>query len=138
MGEQEFRASGLHKLSPAELDRLASWLGIYVEKEKQAAVEAAIPSGDESFGLEQVAEKLTRIFRNTPETVESYLPGDFSGWSGRTIFRLANGQVWQQTAPGDFYYRTENPKVIINRGSLGSYLLRIEGKNSSVRVRRIE
>lgn len=138
MGEAEFTAAGLHKLTPEELDNLASWLGVHVEQEKERAVEAALPSGDESFGLEQVLDKIGGVFRHSPEIIESTLPGEFRGWTGRTVFRLANGQVWQQSAPGEFFYRTQDPTVIIRRASFGSYLLRIEGKNSSVRVRRIE
>lgn len=138
MGSEAFQAAGLHKLSPEELDNLAGWLGIYVEKERELAVEEALPSGEPSFGLEQVADKLGGLFRNSPEVIQSRLLGDFRGWSGRTIFRLENGQVWQPSAPGEFYYPTKDPVVIIRRGTFGSYLLRIEGKNSSVRVRRIE
>jgi hypothetical protein len=138
MGEEAYRAAGLHKLSPEERQNLAEWFGVFVEKEKEVAVEAALPSGESSFGLEQVVEKVGGLFRNSPDVIESRILGEFRGWSGRTTFRLENGQVWQQSAPGEFAYRAKDPVIVIRRGTFGSYLLRVDGKGTTVRVRRIE
>lgn len=138
MGEAAYHAAGLHKLTPEERQNLAEWFWVHVEKEREAAVEAALPSGESSFGLEQVVEKVGGMFRNSPDVIESRILGEFRGWNGRTVFRLENGQVWQQSAPGEFVYRAQDPVIVIRRGTFGSYLLRVDGKGTTVRVRRIE
>ncbi len=138
MGEESFRSAGLDKLDPEELAFLQDWFFTRIGIEREAAVEEAVPSGETSFGLEQVAERVGSFFRNTPEVIESRIDGQFRGWSGRTVFRLENGQVWQQSGPGDFYYPAESPEVIIRKATLGTYLLQLKGMGSTVRVRRIE
>lgn len=138
MGETTFEAAGLSKLSAEELAALEAWLGGHVEEVKETALNEAIPSGELSFGLEQLAARVGGFFRDTPEVLESRIVGDFKGWSGKTVFRLENGQVWEQAAAGRFYHRAENPRVLIRKGAMGTYLLQLEGMGSTIRVRRIE
>lgn len=139
MSADDFRAAGLHRLSSEELEVLNSWLYGYIEVERREAVEEAIPSGEPSFGLEQVTTRVAAIFqRDTPSTIESRIVGEFRGWRGNTVFRLENGQVWRQAAPGEFVVRLEDPVVRIRRATMGSYLLSVDGYGSTVRVRRVE
>jgi len=59
----------------------------------------------------------------------------------KTRFFFDNGQVWEQTDGS----KIRIPKVrnsvantaIISKASLGSFLLRVNGKGSAVRVRRV-
>ena len=138
MSVEEFDAAGLARLSPEQLAALNRWLYGYVVREKETAVEEAMPSGERSFGMEHLTDQVARIFRNSPENIESSITGPFKGWNGNTVFRLDNGQVWRQSEPGTFYYPTKDPRILIRKSRFGSYHLRVEGKNSSVRVVRIE
>ncbi|MCC5806750.1 MAG: hypothetical protein JJU00_10525 [Opitutales bacterium] len=139
MSGEEFHAAGLHRLSPEELEVLNTWLYGYVELERREAVEEAIPSGEPSFGLEQVTQRVASIFqRDTPDEIESRIAGTFRGWRGNTVFKLENGQTWQQSGDGEFFVRLEDPVVRIRRGTFGSYLLSVEGYGSTVRVRRVD
>lgn len=97
---------------------------------------APAPDPD-GFGAEQLPEK-TAAEERAPDQIESRIVGEFSGWSGRTRFRLENGQVWQQAENDTYYWREDNPEVVIRKGVFGSYKLRIRGQNRWVRVRRIE
>jgi hypothetical protein len=72
------------------------------------------------------------------EEIQSRIVGEFDGWRGGTIFRLENGQVWRQLDQSRYVYRVDSPVVTISRGAFGSYRLRVEGRNRSVSVRRIE
>lgn len=69
-------------------------------------------------------------------TISSRIEGSSDGWSGNTIVRLVNGQVWEQA---EYYYRYRykyRPRVEISgSGSYGK--MRIEGIDRAVRVRRI-
>ncbi len=71
-----------------------------------------------------------------PGRIESRIVGEFHGWTGNTIFRLENGQVWKQAGPGYFRIDLKNPKVIIKKLLIG-YVLKLNGYGREVFVRRI-
>ena len=93
------------------------------------------PSGQEEagFGLPDEPDE-----RDEPEEIVTRYVGEFRGWSGDTIFRLENGQVWRQSGPGRVRWSVENPVITIRRGRFGSFFLGVEGINAQVRVRRVE
>ena len=71
------------------------------------------------------------------EPLESALVGDFTGWHGRTIFRLQNGTQWQQQNASDSYVYSparHSPKVKITPAAFNGFWMEIEGVNLSVRV----
>lgn len=72
--------------------------------------------------------------------VRSRAMGKFNGWSGETIFRLENGQVWVQTDNTDSLWlpTMENPEVEIRRSKIGGWKLYMGGRSSWVRVRRVK
>jgi hypothetical protein len=92
----------------------------------------AMPAGEDAFGMEM------EMARQTPDAIESTIVGEFNGWDGKTVFTLANGQVWKQSNPGKVVYHAVNPRVTITKGVFGSYRLNVEGLNASVAVRRIK
>jgi hypothetical protein len=73
----------------------------------------------------------------TPEVVESRIEGDFEGWEGDTIFKLDNGQVWQQT-DGRYKYKYKyRPRVVIVKSGR-SYLMQVEGVDDRIRVEQLK
>lgn len=54
---------------------------------------------------------------------------------GELIITLDNGQVWRQLGTDRFRVK-EGFTVIISRGIFNSFLLKIQGKNKSIRVKR--
>ena len=71
------------------------------------------------------------------DQVQSRYDGEFTGWSGNTLFRLENGQVWKQAQSGRVSVRAARPKVTIKRATLGGYRMSVEGLNESIRVERV-
>ena len=94
--------------------------------------QAPQPTADQ-FGLE---EKI--VSKSSVDAIESTIPGKFEGWSGRSSFRLANGQVWQVADDTSRAHYIDNPKVRIRRGVLGAFYIEIQGTNHSPRVRRVQ
>lgn len=133
--EEQFRAAGLHKLTPAELATLEALIA-----DRKAAPEVAAPAktGPKWFQamvtLSEVADR-----PEAAEALESQLVGEFSGWEGKSVFRLKNGQIWQQN---DTSTRAERPrmepKVRIFPGLLGAYWLEVEGIKQRVKVKPIK
>ncbi len=100
------------------------------QSQAPAAAATAPASATHRFGLDESG--------SGPKKIKSTYVGDFTGWDGDTIFRLENGQVWQQAEQGRMSWRAENPEVTISRGMFGVYRLSVKGVNKKVKVRRIE
>lgn len=128
MTGNEWQDAGLDKLSAEELETLNNWLRQFINAEIRAA-----------GGSDPNAWVGFKGPRTDPEVIESRLVGSFSGWTGGTVFELENGQVWRQVRGGSFRHRTlVNPAIQITPEAVGTFALRVEGLNRSVRVERIK
>ncbi len=67
---------------------------------------------------------------------ESRIEGEFNGWDGNTIVKLANGQIWEQV---DYHYEYRyayRPKVLVYKtGNI--HRMQVERTRKPVRVRPI-
>lgn len=128
MSYAEFKAAGLDKLTPEELAALNAWL-----KNRTAAPAPAatyVPPSEDRIG-----------FRDSPDSdgVVSRIAGEFTGWSDKTRFTLENGQVWEQAESSSMRgVSVDSPAVTIRPAFMGSWLMKVEGFNQTVRVRRVK
>jgi hypothetical protein len=74
---------------------------------------------------------------STPSVIESQIDGDFNGWSGDTIFKLTNGQIWEQSEYAYEYEYAYRPDVTIYRTS-GGYKMKVADMSDSIAVKRIK
>ena len=66
---------------------------------------------------------------------DSRIVGDFTGWEGKAIFTLENGQRWLVVNGGRYYTPPiASPKVKIVPAALGGFWMTIEGANQRVKV----
>lgn len=70
------------------------------------------------------------------DVVESQIEGEFTGWEGETIFKLTNGQIWQQNRYAYTYSYKYQPKVLIVPMN-GGHELQVEGMDRRISVVRI-
>ena len=125
MSKGEFHAAGLDKLSPAELKSLNDWLSGHAIVKTITKIET--PTGKPVFETDQ----------GQRQVIETRITGRFTGWYGKTVFRLDNGQEWTQAESGQMSNgKYDNPKVKIKPMLLGSWLLYVEPCGCSVRVER--
>ncbi|QNU63978.1 hypothetical protein [Vreelandella titanicae] len=68
--------------------------------------------------------------------IETNIDGEFEGWEGETIFRLMNGQIWQQSSYSYLYHYSYSPRVIIIQRN-GGYEMQVEGVNQQIRVHQL-
>jgi hypothetical protein len=115
MTPEEFRAAGLNKLSPEELQKLDAWLQGYrtvteAKAEKKASARAA------------------KIERTKMDLLVSRVDGTFNGLTGRTLIRLEDGTVWKQANAEDRFRPkvTDHPAAAVIHGIFG-YKMQIEG-----------
>ena len=90
------------------------------------------PAGLEaSFGLQGPA-------RAEAAAVRSNVAGRFDGWGPKSRIRLTNGQIWEVTDGSRVSVWLLDPKVVVRRAALGSFMLEVEGLTQAVRVQRVE
>ena len=80
---------------------------------------------------------LLNVFAKTAGVIESEIAGDFNGWNGETIFKLTNGQIWQQAEYDYEFEYAFQPEVTIYKAG-GGYKMKVEGMDDTIYVRRIK
>ncbi len=130
MNGQQFAGAGLEKLSPEELERLNEWLRANWPSD---AASTPYPAMADTRGLSEP--------QASRDAIVSRLKGDFNGWSSRSVFELENGMIWEAAGGSVTPLSTrtlQNPTVIIEPALLGAWLLRVEGYNATLRVKRVK
>jgi hypothetical protein len=99
-----------------------------------AAVAATARTPEQNFGMEAVKQREAQ-----PASIRSTVVGDFEGWGPGSQIRLANGQVWRIIDGSDAVLpRTKDAAVTIERNVFGTLFLKVDGGNSSAKVRRVQ
>ena len=133
MSEAQFKSFGLDKLSAEELRGLNEWL------QQRGPATAAAGSAVPAVAADQDPRLGFRGKASDRVTVNARIVGEFTGWSGNTIFKLDNGQEWQQAEVGSFSgQRIENAEVTIKPKMMGNWLLVVEYCQCRIGVRRIK
>lgn len=117
MTAAEFQKSGLSKQTPAELAALDAWLNSYLGR---VIVRRSSPASSASGSL-----------------IETQIDGEFHGWDGETVFKLANGQIWQQSEYDYDYEYAYRPDVMIYKTDTG-YKMKVEDVSDPVSVKRLK
>ncbi len=122
MTAEEYQASGIDGLSKEQRDALNRWLVRYTAEDSEV--------------LRNTDEEVIEAAKETE--VLSTISGAFKGWSGSTVFKLDNGQVWQQRRRGNYAHHGPNPEIIITKNFMGFYRMELVDSGKSVQVQRIK
>jgi hypothetical protein len=159
----QFRAAGLHKLTDEELDALQAMVERMNKGEitavrqeaaqKVAAAEAKVQETEAKVQQIEVEGKKAGpgwlralvTLQNTDEKagkadpVQTRIAGRFRGWDGKTLFRLENGQIWQQNDNTSYVgVDYDSPAVRIYPGVLGAYWMEVERVRPRVKVKPVK
>lgn len=139
MTASEFKATGLDKLTPAELAALNAWLGRKIEEHTQTNVAKASEKAREE-GRQEVVQKNRGFFDfGSKEPIVSAIRGEFSGFAKGRTYPLDNDQLWEQVDAAELVgVRKSSPKVSISPGFMGVWWMKVEGYNTQAKVRRIK
>lgn len=95
------------------------------------------PAVEPEARLPQPGQSVSGNRSDCTPAIESEIAGEFNGWDGESVFKLTNGQIWEQ-AEYDYEYEYDfMPEVIIyptNRGCR----MKVEGVDSTILVRRVK
>ena len=128
MTPEEFKASGLNKLSPDQLDHLERFLQGYREQTVQQVAKAT----------EEKIDPAPKRDRATHQAVvENHIKGPFTGLTGRTRVLLDNGSIWQQANENDkFPCHLDSPDIVLVRTVFG-YKMYVTGAPRWFYVRQV-
>lgn len=124
MSADEFEAAGLERLSREEIDALNAWLLRYTAREAPVL----------RTSNEVVREEVRKV---EAEVIKSRIDGDFDGWSGKTVFVLQNGQIWQQRMGGSWRHHAIAPEVEIRKNFMGFWDMQMVDGGRQVGVKRL-
>ncbi len=127
MSVSDFKGAGLTKLTADELANLNLWLTKLAETVEKDAGQPSTASYKERVAPLQPAS----------DAIESQIDGDFEGWSGETIFKLQNGQIWQQASYDYQYEYAYSPEVTIYKTS-ECYKMKVENVSDVICVKRLK
>ena len=118
---------------PESQESLLSWFGFSPAEKPVTKPEdfgqnvSLAPKADQPPEITEISSKVLEFAQNA---------------HGKSIFVLDNGQVWRQIE-GDtteFYYREKDGpmQIRISKGMMGSFILKVDGKSGSLKVRRVK
>jgi hypothetical protein len=92
----------------------------------------------EQIELERaVAARMLQQSAECSNAIESQIDGEFSGWEGETLFKLTNGQIWQQSSYDYTYSYAYMPEVLIF-SSNGMCKMKVDDVSDSIYVQRLK
>ena len=140
MSPKQFRQMGLDKLTPEQLEMLNKWLLGYTSMEREVVRKQTIEQESDNI-RETVKQEVTKQVQEEAaeaERIVSRIDGPFNGWDGKTLFKLKNGQIWQQRISGRITIKATEPEVEITKNLFGFYVLHVLNTDYAVGVKRIK
>ena len=129
MSVADFRATGLDHLTDAQIKALDAWFADYQRSHPSCGPTPAAPA---------MAAPQAPAATPAADVIVAHLDGSFTGWGNDTVFKLDNGQVWEQVDDSVLSIGAiKDPKITIRKGLISAYYLSVEGVNDSVAVRRV-
>ena len=87
------------------------------------------------FATQVLTEKQSKAGCQTP--IETSIDGEFEGWTGDTVFKLMNGQIWKQSSYNYTYSYKYSPSVLIFKSG-GLCKLKVDGVDGEISVDRLK
>jgi hypothetical protein len=116
MSPEELKNTGVSTLTQAQRLELDRWLARYT----------------------RVLLAETRESGTCDPAIETQIDGDFNGWEGETIYKLQNGQIWQQSSYHYHYHYAYAPEVTIYSTSSGCAMNVTDDDDEPIPVRRLK
>ena len=156
MTDEERVRSGVDSLTSKQRQYLNDWLkkryGEAASEDSQERVTTRTspppkPSKQTAIDEEverRVAEELAMRKEQDREAntnrgpFDAMLIGDFTGWRGKTVFRLDNGQVWRQRSSSQYRHRGDDYRVKFDKNWMGGWEMTVISSGKSVLVSKVK
>ncbi|GAA4017432.1 hypothetical protein GCM10022408_33750 [Hymenobacter fastidiosus] len=77
------------------------------------------------------------ICKKLKNVIETQISGEFKGWEGETIFKMMNGQIWQQSSYAYTYHYAYSPNVLIYEFK-GTWTMKVEDVDEAIQVSKLK
>jgi len=160
MSAEERLKSGVDTLTAEQRQFLNNWLKENYDRrtdnvvtrttadEQSASTEQpvkleATPEAIEAEVDRRVAAKLadkreSEKTKQSDSAFEARLTADFTGWTGKTIFKLDNGQVWRQRSSANYRHRGSDRRVTFKKNWMGGWEMTVVSSGKTVLVRKVQ
>jgi hypothetical protein len=132
MSPQELWDAGINGLTSPQRQALDAWLNRYTVRVLQVALRTDPPKPSARPGQPAPSP---RSFCSP--AIESAISGAVHGWNGETVFKLDNGQIWQQAEYDYTYFYEYHPDVTIYQTGAGCRM-KVEDESETILVKRIK
>jgi uncharacterized protein YjlB len=102
------------------------------KKQQNQTIEPKPATVKEIFSTPNMHEEQNQNIRTA---IKSQIDGEFTGWEGDTLYKLVNGQYWQQSSYHYHYHYAYSPSVLIYPSG-GGYMIHVDeddGEDISVK-----
>jgi hypothetical protein len=130
MTPQELKDTAFSGLTAPQRAAVNIWLNRYTETVIKLA------AGAKAEGPKSPRARTSGSSDCAP-AVESTIKGDFEGWDGETIFKLDNGQIWEQAEYDYMYSYSYRPDVTIYETKSGCRM-KVEDEDETIVIKRIQ
>ena len=160
MSAEERVKSGVDTLTAEQRQFLYNWLKENYDRRTESVVTSTTPD-EQSASTEQpakleatpeaieaevdrrVAAKLadkreSEKTKQSDSDFEARLTSDFTGWTGKTIFKLDNGQVWRQRSSANYRHRESDTRVKFKKNWMGGWEMTVVSSGKTVLVREVQ
>lgn len=158
MTKEERSQSGVDSLTAEQRKFLNNWLQQRYGPDTTNMREAAGSSADTTVQLSSQSTKEKVIEAEVERRVaqelatrkqpakaatsdgpfDATLVGDFTGWRGKTVFRLDNGQVWRQRSSSQYRHRGNDQRVKFDKNWMGGWEMTVVSSGKSVLVSKVK
>lgn len=104
----------------------------------EATPEAIEAEVDRRVAAELAEKRESEHTEQSESAFEARLTGNFTGWTGRTIFKLDNGQVWRQRSSANYRHRGGDTRVIFKKNWMGGWEMTMVSSGKTVLVRKVQ
>lgn len=157
MTKEERNRSGVDSLSAEQRKFLNNWLqqrygadATNMREETDSSADTTVQLSEQSSQEKVIEAEVERrvarelATRKQPSKAavsngpfEATLVGDFTGWRGKTVFRLDNGQIWRQRSSSQYRHRGSDQRVKFDKNWMGGWEMTVVSSGKTVLVSKV-
>ena len=104
----------------------------------EATPEAIVAEVDRRVAAKLADKRESEKTKQSDSDFEARLTSDFTGWTGKTIFKLDNGQVWRQRSSANYRHRGSDTRVKFKKNWMGGWEMTVVSSGKTVLVRKVQ
>ena len=104
----------------------------------EATPEAIVAEVDRRVAAKLADKRESEKTKQSDSDFEARLTSDFMGWTGKTIFKLDNGQVWRQRSSANYRHRGSDMRVKFKKNWMGGWEMTVVSSGKTVLVRKVQ